>query len=715
MSLKIYTSTNEALDLENGFTIEIEDRSPIYNERGSQSNSVLLPASKKNNEYIGHASRLDLKYKPCVDKNVTLSDDVYRRTGKINISKSSAGYSCNIGFDESDLYQQWDGVSLRSLSWPKYKPDDGINGVISHLNDVLNDRIPADYHIFQAMLSCPEKDNNGTLVEYPEYVNKYSGSGSNLELVSDERTEIFLIENEAVNVNLPIGYGVVPFLKVSYIIAKIFSDYGYKVITSPFSDPQLSRMVVMNNSADAIVKGFIDYVDLIPECTIIELLQALYCRFGMIWFVDGASKTVRFKLLKDIIEASPLDDFTSQKASLPAVNYEKPRQLRLSSATNISGPSHYSAAPSADTLDLFLKPYKYILATHGEGYLTYDKKLGHYTVWGVYKDKPILASTDFFAWDRSADMGYEDISSVDESLPQKMEYLSMLGSLYIPCYIVGKEHRYTTIESSTVELSEKMSSSTPLCFCFSYPRQNSRVPFGSPRCYNSDGSNVTIGNHTCDISLTYTGDDGLFCRFWRGWDAILRHATRLIEVDLNLSVAQKMSIDLSAPVVMSGQRLLIDSLRYTVPGYLPVSSKLRALKLLEPYDLSDQLVPIVEQAYIWRFTDNKTTVVNAAIASQVAAWKKHVGGHPNEWKGTFMRNEVSDDTNVKLPFTVPTEDEYEAGTEYYIKKVTYSFDLYYRYNYWTVNNVGSPVYQTFEGGGVRFSIEYDLRVKAVAK
>ena len=278
MALKIFNSDNEALDIEQGFSIEIEDTSPIYNERGSQTTSVSLPKTKRNNQYAGYAGRLDLKNKPCVDKRVTLSEGVYHRTGKININQYSKGYHCNIGFDESELYNAWDGVSLQSLDWPTYSPSGGISAVISHLNQVYNNTVTADYHIFKAIVTCQEKD--GTT--YFEYLNEILGTSTynNVSLVSAARTETFLINGDEVAVDLPEGYAISPFLKVSYILEKIFSVYGYKIVESPFADHvQLSRMVVMNNSADTIVKGFIDYNDLLPECTIIEFLNSLYCRF----------------------------------------------------------------------------------------------------------------------------------------------------------------------------------------------------------------------------------------------------------------------------------------------------------------------------------------------------------------------------------------------------------------------------------------------------
>ena len=136
-----------------------------------------------------------------------------------------------------------------------------------------------------------------------------------------------------------------------------------------------------------------------------------------------------------------------------------------------------------------------------------------------------------------------------------------------------------------------------------------------------------IGDYECNICLTFTGEDGLFIRFWREYDAMLRHANRTVEIELNLSAQQKLTMDFASPISISGQNLLIDSLRYVLPTASSSSTAvLRPLRLQEPYDLdAEQLVPVIEQAYKWVLKDNKELAVNTAIANQVAAWQANLG------------------------------------------------------------------------------------------
>lgn len=69
-------------------------------------------------------------------------------------------------------------------------------------------------------------------------------------------------------------------------------------------------------------------------------------------------------------------------------------------------------------------------------------------------------------------MAYKEITSIDEFLPSATERFK--GDVYkyirVPYYLFGKVHRYTTISSSDVELSENLNYQTPLAFCFFFLR-----------------------------------------------------------------------------------------------------------------------------------------------------------------------------------------------------------------------------------------------------
>ena len=728
MSLKIKNASG-TFDLPNDFNIEIEDTSPLYNERGSQSIAATLPASRNNLTLTNHIHRLDTDHAPTADARVIVSDGVYNRIGKMNITQASrsGGIVSNIGFDESEIYSIWNAVSLRTLAdTPVLRPSDGISGLVTLLEGIMNETHAEDgIAVFPICVAMPSKTDTVNKKEvttyYPEYINKIAKVNDTYKLVGSARQETYLINNEPVLTSVPTGYGITAFLKVSWILNFIFRKYGYTITENPFSThPQLSRLVVLNNMADACVKGFLDYSDLMPDCTINEFLQALYCRFGMVYFVNGKTKSVKLKFIKDLITTPASKDWTLLKAAIPIINYNSPQQLKLSAGTSIAGPyQNLIAAPATDSLDKFLKPYNYIVSSNYEkGYLYYSSYNGVYTVRNIYTKQLDARSSDFFPWDKGSNIGYMEISSVDECLPVKGSYPDDHPAC--PAYLLGKVHKYTNIASADIELSDEQNTQTPLCFCFAFPRGSVSYPYGSPRCYGPGGSIVTINDHTFDISMTFVGDNGLFNRFWKGFDAVLRYANHTVEASLHLNHNQLLNSDFSQAISLDGQKLLLDNFRYTLPLSLtrPTAVHLRTLKLLGPFDQDknpdkDQGIHTTEQLYQWVVHNNRENVVDVNTYQQIAAWKNALLP-PAVWLGIVRKNEVTDQvSDIEIPFTIPTQEDFDNQKEYYIKRLNYSFDLYYKVRVPNgQTSSGSIIWKEKEYGGVHYDLQYDLSIKA---
>ena len=88
MALRI-SNTSGTFDLPKDFSTEIEDSSPIYNERGSQSIAATIPGTRNNLRLNNYINRTDIDSAPIADERVTISDGVYHRVGKMNTTKAS--------------------------------------------------------------------------------------------------------------------------------------------------------------------------------------------------------------------------------------------------------------------------------------------------------------------------------------------------------------------------------------------------------------------------------------------------------------------------------------------------------------------------------------------------------------------------------------------------------------------------------------------------
>lgn len=734
MSLKI-TVPGGTFDLPPGFSTEIEDKSPAFNEEGSQSIATTVPGTKGNLKLCAHINRTDIDNAPARDQRVVVADGVYHRAGKMNIvsASRSEGITFNIGFAESELYRIWNAVSLQSLKLPVYRPeapDPGTGGenVAALCRSLMSvDRDPSlPLEVFPVALSVNVvQDQEAGILRYTELIN----------CTWKSRIETFFINGSPVEVSLPEGYGCVPFLRVSYIIEQIFTSYGFRIVENPFATHhQLRRLVVLNNAADCCVKGELRYSDLMPDCSINEFMQALWCRFGLLFFVDPNTRAVRLKFIRDILRAPHDEDWTLLKGALPVVHYEEPRQLKLSSATNVKGPSNeYSAYTPASSLDRFLKPYHYIVSTRPGAFLRYDPATASYYKRNHLTGRDSFVSSEFFPWDRGENMAYKEITSIDECLPiDTFRYTppSDIPNHYepemvfpAPLYLFGKVHRYTSITSADIEMPDTVDRQTPLAFCFAFPRSGSYAR-GSQICADSEGNPYTDSEgRKHDISLTFVGKYGLFNHFWKEYDAMLRHAGHVVETDIHLSAHQRMNPDFAAPVLFDGQRMLPESIGYTLPSHrsFPARVKLRTLKLLKPFDLDkEQTVPVTEQRYTWKLTDNKSAVVEAAIKPAVEKFKvlirqeAHEIGKDCHLHDLIYRNEKEEGTKVDIPLSVPSEADYNSKKEYFVRKVKYSFDLYCRMR--VMQGPGAPgqlnYYVTELKPSVHFDIEYDQRIRA---
>ena len=308
MALTIKTQKG-IYDVSTDFQMEVEITSPIYTDKGSQTLASTLPATKRNLYLADYIHRVDIINAPGKDIMAIIADGVYRRTGKQNITSASreSGIVANFGFDESLMYEAWNNVSLKKLpNLPVYKPDGGITVLMDHLSNVMRYTESADYYVFPIQV---KNESSGDVV-YPEFVNPIErAENGNYDLKKNARTEKIVISGTLVDVKLPAGYGISPFIKVSRILELIFSAYGFKLIENPFATHfQLKKMVVLNNVADAIVQGQIEYKNMMPDCSVNDFLDALFCRTGAKVFVDGNTRTAKVILMKDAITASSFAD-----------------------------------------------------------------------------------------------------------------------------------------------------------------------------------------------------------------------------------------------------------------------------------------------------------------------------------------------------------------------------------------------------------------------
>lgn len=663
----------ESLDLRTGFSLDIEETSPIFNDEGSQSVSTSVPNTYHNRRTLGFPGRLDTAVDPNSDEGnrAVVTDGTFRRSGVLNVTgvSTSEGISFSIGFDNSTAYQAWIGRKLCELS--------GLNKITSTpailaetIRTYYADGMPwSELAVFPVALSKSVKDEDSVSSKtYWELLNVPASDGS----MTQPRKLMRLIDGTATEVSVPEGYGLSPFLKVWRVLELIFSDLGVTLRENPFRDRvDLARLTVLNNTADAICSGILDYSELMPDCTVEEFLEALWVRFGLVYHIDSERGEATLRLLSDILDSLPQTINLGELRSSDRldITYLAPQYVRLSASTSIDG-----ASPACDRfedyvkgislLDLHIGPDvgRWVATGSGDSWDgefddtpdyepeypdgrdpddipdpwdDYDRDfweddrddgrslvaagtrsgsyspvgqptwLGRETVtgrWWVLDRANNLkkdSSSGFFNWDPAPEaISAFDLTSPDDCVPVERINIGSTGAAnpfngYAPAYLVGARHRHSYVKGNDSDDEETVE--TPLAFMWAYNTPAGTIGRLAPEA--PDGKEIELEDGGDQgTTLYFQFADGLFSRYWKKYDEILRHGCRSVEIDVRLKKWQLQQLDILRPVVVGGCLCLIDKLEYTLPSGpdIPVSLTLRTISTLGTYDIDqEQGIPAV--------------------------------------------------------------------------------------------------------------------------
>lgn len=576
---------NQSLDLPDGFTIDIEDKSPIFNDRGSQTIPVTLPPTPRNLAALGFPHRIDITTRPLGGATASpitcrVTTGAWSRTGQVNVISAShdEGITINIGFDNSEAYSQWQGKSLRQLTLPK-EQFSSTAALCAHLTQVWAAGYDpeAPYALPEVIIDNPSATVNSQEQFYPVILNQY-----NVQLITSQRTETQLIDSKPTRVALPEGYGVTPMLYLWRVVEFVFAEFGFTVTDNPFAtDPSLRRLITLNNTADAATTPTLDWADLMPDVTVEQFLDTLWARFGMVYHVNSERRTVAIRLIRDVVADTPQVDITPLTTSWPLVTYQQPRQLRLSAPTSFEG-----AAPPAERYEDFIhnQPTPTDVARFSDDITTslvYERTTARYYKWDRVNVANQFVGSAHFNWDRkTASVEDYDITANDESLP-----MMWVGDHLAPAYLAGALHRHTYIRIANKPQQEDKQQ-TPLAIAIALPTSHPTVLGATITPYDNQGRRISF-----PFSLTWQRTDGLFVTFWKTYDAILRHAMHQVEVTARLPLT---SLNPLTPVSLQGHPMLIDSVHYAAAlsqphtGHINATITLRTLRALKPMDLETE-------------------------------------------------------------------------------------------------------------------------------
>ena len=622
--------TGEVFDIPENFSLEINNTSPLFNDIGSKSVTTTLPKSPRNARMLGYAHRLDIAYRPTARMPVVIVAGSYTRSGMLYLSaahNTTNGYGVTVAFDEGVMYEEMKNIRLDQL--PNLPVDEHPAAeMIDYMNNLWkNDSTALPLTVVPVLLSRQSyKDESG--VDSPEkfnpiYLNDHNAADT---LISEQRRINMVIDGSLIEVDAPAGYGVSPFVRAWYVIERIFDHFGYTIGENPFKTHfQLKRLTLLNNVIDSIVLNRIDYAQLLPAVTISDFLQSLYGRFGAKVFVDGNTRTVNIRLLKDILSAT---DITPLNLNTPPdIDYTEPLQLKLTAQTNMD-----RAKPETDTFADFLRKYNNTVGAvfsnrpaQLKSGIVFSPREGLFYQVSTTGDAKIISSAHF-NWDQQAkNMEYEEIASPDECL-------TMDNEKWVPYFGIKPDFRNSALVYGE-DFSAQDTEENKLAYIWDMGNKYQWID-GQKRYYSGswgsifpntltpppEGSyldhHIDRAGNVFQYALTHYGSDGCFYRFFKEFDAFLRHSNNTVSAELSMPAYQLAALPMSGKYAVDNQPLLMDKIDQTLGRQQSAAVAARTLRLYQPYDLeADRYMPTPDDIrYQWVFKVDWFDVIEAKRA-----------------------------------------------------------------------------------------------------
>lgn len=584
MRIFLDDNTQREFQLPAGFYMELSRTNPFLTDEGSQSVPITLPPTDHNLRLVGALHRGVWTRRPVRRLLVRVQHGAVNMRGSLAIDSAhrKEGIGCTFYTSEGQLYETIGEKLLGDLEWPVDTIQGGISARISEMKSVMRGDNSKDYFVF------PTITDNEFGQEKPGYGDKFiindmfiaSTSPLDIKFVGETPRKWITGEGDSrVEIDLPVGYGIDPFLKMSYILRFIFSQFGYTLRQNHFdTETSLSRLVLINNTADAICdNGTLYYKQLIPDKTkVMDFLNVIRTKFGLEFIEDG--QFVKIGLWNDALMLLPDKDFSNSVDEDINIEFVDPKAIEiimnrsLMPYSNIEGTADY---------DLFRKygPQRIpvVNLVYEKGYTYFKPSLGNYYIaektgiaaWGAYIS---WISSSF--WDKPNRTSHEteSIEFKDVSVPMIAANSTVSGhttageaTFKLP-YIGGIRNLNSnvTMNDNTVEYTEE-TTDLQLMMCFSVPYSQSAGSVLPPFAFPMGTSFIYSAYELSpwgSISLTVTGESNLYGRFYRLRDDMLQYANQIVKFNAILLPEEIATMDLSVPKIVNGIKILVERIDY---------------------------------------------------------------------------------------------------------------------------------------------------------
>ncbi|MBM6865896.1 hypothetical protein H6A66_12040 [Bacteroides caecigallinarum] len=586
----INTESGKPYQLNPGTELSIERTNPFFNDYGEQTLPVSLPDSDYNRTLLGNPGMTQRKDKvKMVDASI--QDGNFYSVCRQAILSVTQGESIETSFymNEGSFYSRLEDVYITDVFGDETVP--GVTTVDQAIEWMRQLYLSGGDERFACFPVSAQEDDHKFIL------NLWDTRSDNFYFASD-RDRIPAYKDRLAGKKMAVskGFYLTPFLKANYVLERMFSYLGYTLQPNFFTETeQFRNMVFLNNIADAIVLGTIKLSQLIPKVTCKSILDLFRKKFCCEYVIDEYAKTASIVLMNDIIDSVKGIDLSPYLVGNIKLSYPDSYQqiiLRASGSVDSDNESSLDSLPlikSQFPTAQFSKEYG---CFYRSGYNYVPSTRYRYSV------KEIVAD--------SSQAYYEGgiLPTLQIDVPECIPSSFMDAPIYIGNvqYLNSSLKLFSSDGSESVDATDIDKSSDDsmyLMLAFVY-RINSTTG-GTVTNYGADENTFQrIG----DYALIYNGDDGIFERFYRKYDTLLRNSLHDVEAKLNLPMSLVRDISAVDKINIDGVDFLINSMKFSVGSKSNLSeANLLTMNLYEPVDrakiLDEIIPPLVSTGYKW--------------------------------------------------------------------------------------------------------------------
>ena len=542
------------------FKTQLSRYNVLVTAAGEQSNQITLPPLPENLRLVNYSFRDDDVYAPLTELSVMVVMDLVSRKGNMSISNidETDGITVTLYFGSAAFYSAIDETKMAQLPWPILKSNDSdfmgrVNWLVTQLEydgyydfDESNDWCAPPILTEKTIVYRKnELYASNSFTTEPQFLNGFDRldeatfTNNELKLRTEFGHGYIDVKENDTTLNLTKGYSKTPFLKLKYVLNFVFEQHGlefdwdYTVQKLGF-DP-FRHVFILNNVADAIYAGVLLYSQLVPNLSIKEFLARIEKLLAARFVINEYTNQVRLVQIKELIEAEPGIDLTPYLSSKPKRLPGEFKNVRV-----LDGRKEDKEKEDTSTTN--------ISATGTEP----NSSVENSTITGKIKDEKIEIDT------LSASTGYNHIKLTDDN---DVVYDVIFKSIKVD----GLIHKNSSVIVDGKVTSTTEDSSTDLKL-FYFDGVWVEAPISSPlttdkKFWYKQPQEFMRKND--DYQKT---EFDIIASWYTSIQALYIDSALPIEAKLVIPKNKLIGIDLSKPVLLNGQKLLIESMKYEIGG-----------------------------------------------------------------------------------------------------------------------------------------------------